>query len=75
MGQNYQKIKFEKYVLESSKVFKEIIRAIEENMEDKWPNHIVIFLPGVELEALVELIKYVANESSTKLEEVCDGLI
>lgn len=69
MGQNYQKIKFEKYVLESNKVFQSIIREIEENLDEKCS--LVIFLPDVKLEQLEELVKYVANESSLKLQEVC----
>lgn len=69
MGQNYQKIKFHKYVLESHKVFQSIIREIEENIDGNCS--VVIFLPSVRLEQLEELVKYVANESSMKLQEVC----
>lgn len=69
MGQNYQKIKLEKYVLESSKAFQQILREIEENLDSK--SDIVIFLPGVELKDLEQLVKYVAKESSMKLKEVC----
>lgn len=69
MDHYFKSIKYEKYVLESAKVFQHIIRGIEENIDRK-SEKIVIFLPGFDLNEIQKLVNYLTNENITQLDKV-----